>query len=465
MIEKITPEFLESIGIFELREIAREIGVYSPTTLKRNILIDKILDIYEGRTKPITKTNRGRPVKTSGKTKDIVDSVKTQAELNYEFNGIDKSKLLIREPIKSFEAIAADDGQQCAGILDITVDGYGIIKVKNYSGSELDAYLPENLIVTYRLRTGDLIQGMVDNGSGKNISAMHTILAINDIPVDEVGLREHFDNLTPIYSNEKIISFDKNSNKNTNLLSLIAPIGKGQRAIVFAPDKYIKIEFMTNIVDNIVTNNKDIEMLLLLIGELPEEVTEFKRSIKSGIVHTTFDELPQNHIKTAELVLQRAKRLTELGKDVVVLIDNLNTLARAYYSKEHKDSGTLEQHSFYFIKRLLGAARNTEEGGSLSILACTNSNTEVMFDTLMCKDLKNIGNCEIYLSDYESGIKLDVANSDTSRKELLLNDIELACSKAIKESFKKDCNKTLDKIVPKLNTSAEEILNTIKKDS
>jgi len=370
VIDKITPEFLENIGIFELREIGREIGVHSPTTLKRNALVKNILDIYQGYVKPIAKNNRGRPVKTTGNTKEIVSSVKSQAELNYEFSEADKSMLILREPITTFDEVAVEETTQCAGILDLLRENYGIIKVKNYSSSESDVYLSHSQISAFNLRQGDLIQGMINKNPEKKFNTMHTILAVNDILADNLQIRKNFENLTPVYPDKKILSFSKDNPLDINILSLIAPLGKGQRAAIFAPDKFKKIDLIKNLAIAIKQNNNDIQILTLLLGEFPEEITEIKKAVYGEIIYTTFDEQPDNNIKVSELVLERAKRLTELGKDVVLIINNLNTLARAYSFNESKDNP--EQQSYYLVRRFFGAARNLEEGGSLSIIAFVN---------------------------------------------------------------------------------------------
>lgn len=451
MIDKITPEFLENIGIFELREIGREIGVYSPTTLKRDELSQKILDIYQGKAKPTAKNNRGRPVKTTGNAKAIVSSVKNQAELNYEFNETDKSMLILREPLTTFEAIAIEENLQCAGVLDISKDGYGIIKIKNYSSGELDVYLSHSQISAFNLKSGDLVQGIVNKNPEKKINTVHTVLAVNDIITDKLPPRRNFENLTPVYPNSKIVSFQKDNPLDINVLSLIAPLGKGQRAAVFTQDKFKKIDLIKNLGNAIKNNNEDIQIITLLLGEFPEEITEIKRAVLGEIVYTTFDEQPDNNIKVAELVLERAKRLAELGKDVVLIINNFNTLARAYSFKEFKDNNA-EQQSYYSIRRFFGAARNIEEGGSLSIIAFVNCNTEIAFDDALCKELKGMGNSEIYLTKDNNELLIDIINSCTARKELLLNEEELECGKIIKKRFQSSSD-SIKQIIPIIKNS------------
>ncbi|MCL1901373.1 MAG: hypothetical protein FWG51_03120, partial [Firmicutes bacterium] len=364
-MEKITPKFLESIGIFELREIGREIGVYSPTTLKREALVNKILDIYEGRTKPIARTNRGRPVKVLGNTKDIVSSVRTQAELNYEFDKIDRSLLILREPISSFEALKSEEDLQCAGILDITIEGYGIIKVKNFSRSDIDAYIPLSLVENYQLKSGDLVHGIVK--TAQNLNTMHTVLAVNDINIADFKERKNFDDLTPVYPDKKIISFDAKDSPVIKSINLIAPIGNGQRAVVFSP-KYTKTNLLIELAENIYRTNTNIEIMALLISEFPEEVTEIKKSVKGEVVFSTFEEPNANHIVLAELVVNRGKRFSESGKDVVILVNNANALLNAYSIK-----GEAQNIS---IKKFFGAARNLEEGGSLTLVLFANEDED-----------------------------------------------------------------------------------------
>ena len=419
-MEKITPKFLESIGIFELREIGREIGVYSPTTLKREALVNKILDIYEGRAKPIAKTNRGRPVKVLGNTKDIVSSVKTQAELNYEFDKIDRSLLILREPISSFDALKSEEDLQCAGILDITVEGYGIIKVKNFSKSEIDAYIPLSIVENYKLKSGDLVHGIVK--SAEKMNTMHTVLAVNDINIADFKGRNNFDELTPIYPDKKIIGFSKEDSPALKSINLIAPIGNGQRAVVFSP-KYSKINILAELADNIYKTNNNIEILTLLISEFPEEVTEIKKSVKGEVVYSTFEESDSNHVLLAELVLNRAKRLAESAKDVVILVNNISALASAYEIRGENQNLS--------IKRFFGAARNLENSGSLTLILFANEDDST--DQFLLKELKAINNCEIHLDEDSN---LDLIKSNTLKKESLLSKVELDISNSIKSEAK-----------------------------
>lgn len=445
MTDKITSEFLESIGIFELREIGREIGVHSPTTLKRDVLAKKIIDIYEGKIKPITRNNRGRPVKATGNTKVVVSNVKNQAELNYDLNETDKSVLMLKEPETDFDT-AIEENLQCAGFLDILEDGCGMIRVKNYSQNEQDVYISRLQVVAFNLKTGDLIQGVASKNPEKKYRVMHTVLSVNDVPIVNLRQRKNFEELTPVYPDKKLISFSKDNPPDINILGLTAPLGKGQRAVVFAPDKFKKTEFLKKLSGAIKKNDDSVKVLTLLLDEFPEEITEIKRAVIGEIVYTTFDEQPNNNIKTSELVLERAKRLTESGKDVVLVINNLNTLARAYSFNESKNSD-MEQ-SYHLLRRFFGAARNMDEGGSLSIIAFVNSNTDIAFDSALCKELKGVGNSEIYLAkESDSGVLIDIINSDTIKKELILTKEEFECGKTIKTLVETNYN-DIKKIIP-----------------
>ena len=433
-MEKITPKFLESIGIFELREIGREIGVYSPTTLKREALVNKILDIYEGRTKPIAKTNRGRPVKILGNTKDIVSSVKTQAELNYEFDKIDRSLLILREPISSFDALKSEEDLQCVGILDITIEGYGIVKVKNFSKSDIDAYIPLSLVENYKLRNGDLVHGIVK--STEKMNTMHTVLAVNDINIADFKDRKNFENLTPVYPDKKIISYNKEDSLRIKSINLVAPIGNGQRAVVFSP-KHQKSSLLTELSKNINKTNKDMEILSLLISEFPEEVTEIKKSVKGEVVYSTFEESDSNNVLLSELVLNRGKRLAESGKDVVIFVSNINALANAYSIRGESQNIS--------IKRFFGAARNLEEGGSLTLILFASEDDST--EQFLLKELKNINNCEIHLNEDSN---LDLIKSNTLKKESLLSKAELEVSNRAKNEAKTNLNQA-QKIIENYN--------------
>lgn len=331
-----------------------------------------------------------------------------------------------------------------SGILEIMADGYGFLRTNNYQSGENDVYVPQNLIRRFNLKNGDFIEGHSRmQHEGERFQALLYVQTVNGDSIETAIKRKSFDDLTPIYPNERLKLEVGGIDYSMRLIDLVAPVGKGQRGIIVAPPKAGKTTLLKSLANSITKNNPDVSLIVLLIDERPEEVTDMQRSIKGDVIFSTFDEEPQNHVKVAEIVLERAKRLVEHKKDVVILLDSLTRLSRAcnlVISPTGRTlSGGLDPGALYRPKRFFGAARNIEEGGSLTILATALVETGSRMDDVIFEEFKGTGNMEIHLDRrlQEKRIfpAIDIAKSGTRKEELLLNRGELENMWRIRRAF------------------------------
>ena len=283
------------------------------------------------------------------------------------------------------------------GILETHSDGYGFLRTNNYLTSDDDVYISPSQIRRFHMQTGDKISGITrPPKQGEKFKALLYVKEINDQNPELARNRKEFDTLIPVYPDQRIKLEISPIDIAMRIIDLIAPIGRGQRGMIVAPPKAGKTTILKNIANSIAENYPEIEIIMLLIDERPEEVTDMKRNVKGDVVYSTFDELPKNHIKVAEMVLERAKRLVEHGKDVVILLDSITRLARAYNltitPTGRTLSGGLDPGALYGPKRFFGAARNIENGGSLTILASALIETGSRMDDLIFEEFKGTGN-------------------------------------------------------------------------
>ncbi|WP_252228106.1 transcription termination factor Rho [Caldicoprobacter algeriensis] len=332
------------------------------------------------------------------------------------------------------------------GVLEVLPDGYGFLRAENYMPGSKDVYVSQSQIRRFNLKTGDLVEGKTRPAKeGEKFQALLYVTAVNGEDPEKATQRKPFDELTPIFPDERITLENPKNPKElaTRLIDLIAPIGKGQRGLIVSPPKAGKTTLLKKIADSIATNYPDIYLIVLLIDERPEEVTDMQRSIKGDVVYSTFDELPEHHTKVAEMVLERAQRLVEHGKDVVVLLDSLTRLARAYNltvpATGKTLSGGIDSAALHKPKRFFGAARNIEEGGSLTIIATALIDTGSRMDEVIYEEFKGTGNMEIHLdrklSEKRIFPAIDIFRSGTRREELLLSQRELECVWAIRKNL------------------------------
>jgi transcription termination factor Rho len=323
------------------------------------------------------------------------------------------------------------------GILEIMPDGYGFLRGigKNFSNSTNDTYVSQTQIKRFALRTGDIVTGQVRSPKDQEkYYALLKVEAINYLPTNESKKRPLFENLTPLYSNKQIKLEHKPTKLTGRVIDLFAPIGKGQRGLIVAPPRSGKTEFLKEIAHGITANHPEIELIVLLIDERPEEVTDMERSVKGEVFSSTFDEPASNHIRVAEIVIERAKRMAEMGKDVVILLDSITRLARAYNTATPSSgkvlSGGVDANALHKPKRFFGAARNIEEGGSLTIIATALIETGSRMDEVIFEEFKGTGNMEAVLSrkvaDRRIYPAIDILKSGTRKEELLIDPEVLA---------------------------------------
>jgi len=334
------------------------------------------------------------------------------------------------------ELLNAGDCGDAEGVLEVLPEGYGFLRSDNYLSGTGDVYISQSQIRRFNLKTGDLVKGKTRKAKeGEKFQALLYMTAVNGEDPEKAARRKSFDELTPIYPNERITLENPKNPKDlaTRLIDLISPIGKGQRGLIVAPPKAGKTTLLKKIASSIAINYPDIYLIVLLIDERPEEVTDMKRSIQGDVVYSTFDELPEHHTKVAEMVLERAQRLVEHGRDVVILLDSLTRLARAYNitipPTGRTLSGGLDPGALHKPKRFFGAARKVEEGGSLTIIATALVETGSRMDEVIYEEFKGTGNMEIHLDRKLSEKRIfpavDLNRSGTRHEELLLNQKEL----------------------------------------
>lgn len=330
------------------------------------------------------------------------------------------------------------------GILEIMSEGFGFIRTDNYLPSAGDVFLHSNYIRRFNLRTGDQITGPVrPKKDSDKYAPLQYIKEVNGLPPEKMMRRPHFDKLTPIYPDVRYVLETHKIELSTRIIDLIAPIGKGQRGMIVSPPKAGKTILLQKIANAISTNNPDSKLIVLLIDERPEEVTDMQRSINGEVVYSTFDKKPENHTKIVELVLERAMRLVELGQDVVILLDSMTRLSRAYNLTINPTgrtlSGGLDPGALYGPKRFFGAARNIENGGSLTIIATSLIDTGSRMDEVIFEEFKGTGNMEVYLdrklSEKRIFPAIDINKSGTRREELLLTEKELDAVWSIRKAF------------------------------
>ncbi|MDR0875924.1 MAG: transcription termination factor Rho [Clostridiales Family XIII bacterium] len=320
------------------------------------------------------------------------------------------------------------------GILELSESGFGFLRFENYLSGPNDVYVAPAQIRRFNLKTGDMIKGVARRANeGEKFGALLYVFDVNGDDLKVAINRPRFERLTPIFPNERINLEENTKNLSMRLINLISPIGKGQRGLIVAPPKAGKTVLLKNVANTIEKTHPECEMIVLLVDERPEEVTDMQRSIKGEVIYSTFDELPSNHVKVAEMVLARAQRLAEHGKDVVILLDSITRLARAYNlvvpASGRTLSGGLDPGALHKPKKFFGAARNIEEGGSITILATALVETGSRMDEVIFEEFKGTGNMELHLdrklSEKRIFPAINLNKSGTRREDLLMEKDEL----------------------------------------
>lgn len=378
--------------LVELRQLAKEKGIQNVSKLKKDELI-KALNSKSLTTEETSTNNNDSGYKLTNEGDEIVE-----------------------------------------GVLEVLPDGYGFLRGENYLSTPKDVYISPVQIRRFKLDKGDKIKGIARKpGDGEKFPALIYVGEVNGEAPEKAYRRTKFDDLIPIYPEEKIKLETIPEEYSMRIIDLICPIGKGQRGMIVAPPKVGKTTLLKKIAKSISKNNPEIELIVLLIDERPEEVTDMKRSINGDVIYSTFDELPEHHVKVAEMVLERAKRLVEQGKDVVILLDSITRLARAYNlvvpSSGKTLSGGFDPSALHKPKKFFGAARNIENGGSLTILATALVETGSRMDDVIFEEFKGTGNMEVHLdrslSEKRIFPAININKSGTRREEKLLSKEEL----------------------------------------
>ena len=398
------------------------------------------------------------------------NDIKTQKNNNIKGNYTPK----VVEESKIINEFNTSKEDEVIGVLEILPDGFGFLRGSNYLSTENDVYVSPSQIRRFNMKTGDKVRGITRHPkTGEKFRALLFVQKINDEDPETAIQRKAFETLTPIYPQERL-TLEKQPNEiSTRLIDLISPIGKGQRGLIVAPPKAGKTILLKSIANSIVKNYPDVELIVLLIDERPEEVTDMKESIDADVIYSTFDQVSSHHVKVAEMVLNRAQRLVEHGKDVVILLDSITRLARAYnltISPTGRTlSGGLDPGALHGPKKFFGAARNIRQGGSLTILATALVETGSRMDDVIFEEFKGTGNMELNLDRKLAEKRIfpavDIYKSGTRREDLLLSDKEKAALwKLRKEMSNSSILEVTDNILEALKRTKtnEEFINNIK---
>lgn len=430
--DNVTKEMLEVLNFSLLREIASAIGVQGPTSKTKNELIPLIMDMKEGRIKPYVST-KGAPKKE--KNIDISMYV-------FEDNGLNNRKIVFGDRVSRKKGAFESEG-----LFEQTSSNYGFLrKVPNQINQEEDVFLTNQLIKDYNIRTGDLVKVKAEFRNDNDASARAIeILTINGKKAGLCEKRARFDEFIACHPNQRITleGNDDNADVSIRVIDLFAPIGKGQRALIVAPPKTGKTTLIKNIACAIEKNHPDITVMILLIDERPEEVTDIKSAVKSNVYASTFDESPEEHIKVSEFVIERAKRLVEEGGDVVILMDSITRLVRASNNivvpSGRTLSGGLDPLAMQFSKQFFGSARNVPNGGSLTIISTALIDTGSRMDDVVYEELKGTGNMEVHLSrdlaERRVFPAIDLFKSGTRKEDYLLSKQELDVIYALRRTL------------------------------
>ena len=395
---------LEEKTLTELKELAKENNIKNISKLKKEELVQVLEQVINSETISTTEITK-----------------KNEADIKEVENNNQEGYKLTNEGDEIVE-----------GILDILPDGYGFLRGENYLSSPKDVYISVIQIRRFKLDKGDIIKGIARCKEGEKFPSLIFVGEVNGESPEKAAKRKRFDELTPIYPTERIKLETDSKEYAMRMIDLMSPIAKGQRGMIVAPPKVGKTTLLKKIANSISKNNPEEKLIVLLIDERPEEVTDMKRSINGEVIYSTFDELPEHHVKVAEMVLERAKRLVEQGQDVVILLDSITRLARAYNltipSSGRTLSGGLDPAALHKPKKFFGAARNIEFGGSLTILATALVETGSRMDDVIFEEFKGTGNMEVHLdrklSEKRIFPAIDINKSGTRREDLLLTPKE-----------------------------------------
>lgn len=466
----MTKERYQSLPVKTLRELAKARGIKGMSTQKKAVIIDAMLELDareaeaeaaavseanavtadvsggadEGSAREADTVSVSEPSENSQTPlqKRVVKIEETEQAPSYEAAkteasaGDEKREEKRDKSVYVPGAIPGDQGNTVRGLLEIMTDGFGFLRSANFLPGEEDVYVSPSQIRRFNLKTGDMVEGNKrEKAQGEKYGALIYVSRVNDRPADEARRRLTFENMTPIFPNRRIRLERPDGSRATRIVDLISPIGYGQRGMIVSPPKAGKTTLLKDIAKSILTTNPNTYLIILLIDERPEEVTDMKESVKGRhveILYSTFDETPEHHKRVSEMVIERAKRLVEQKEDVIILLDSITRLARAYNiivaPSGRTLSGGLDPTALYMPKRFFGAARNMREGGSLTILATALVDTGSKMDDVVYEEFKGTGNMELILDrklqERRMFPAIDIVKSGTRREDLLLTPKE-----------------------------------------
>jgi len=424
---------LEEMTLSELKELAKEQNIKNVSKLKKDELIEVLIDVQRSRNKAAAIEKKKQESIACKVTEIKYDE--DDEEINIENGAIGDSTVDYK--------LTNEEDEIVEGILEVLPDGYGFLRGENYLTSPRDVYISPIQIRRFKLDTGDMVKGISRCKEGEKFPSLIFVGEVNGEHPEKAARRKRFDELTPIYPNERLKLETTSKEYAMRIIDLISPIGKGQRGMIVAPPKVGKTTLLKKIANSITKNNPEVELIVLLIDERPEEVTDMKRSIDGQVIYSTFDELPEHHVKVAEMVLERAKRIIEQNKDVVILLDSITRLARAYNlvipSSGRTLSGGIDPAALHKPKKFFGAARNIENGGSLTILATALIETGSRMDDVIFEEFKGTGNMEVHLdrklSEKRIFPAIDINKSGTRKEDLLLSSKEYETVFALRKAL------------------------------
>lgn len=487
----------ENMSLVDLRLEAKKLGIKNVTTYKKKELLEKLTELDKNdnaaqvkkteRKKVVSKNNDNKKInkKLDNDNKDVdvknIDNKKNDdrnediLRENNSYKTSSQEKKTVQEPD---EISQLDSGEVREGILEVMQEGYGFIRCDNYLPGDGDVYVSPALIRKYHLRTGDILRGNVRiRNQNEKFGALLYIRTVNGVAPDKIINRVKFEQLTPIFPNERIRLETAESGISMRMMDLIAPIGKGQRGMIVSQPKTGKTTLLKQVAKSVKRNHPKMHLIVLLIDERPEEVTDIKESIMGHnveVIYSTFDELPENHKRVSEMVIERAKRLVEHGEDVMILLDSITRLARAYNLTVQPSgrtlSGGLDPAALHMPKRFFGAARNMREGGSLTILATALVDTGSKMDDVVFEEFKGTGNMELVLdrrlSEKRVFPAIDLPKSSTRRDDLLLTQEEIEANYLIRKAFNgSHSDEAVEKIIDMFRKTKnnQEFIQMIKK--
>ena len=424
-------EKYESLAVAVLRDLAKSRGIKGTSTMKKEQLVEAMLALDE----------KEKAASAEKKVSAITEEKKENVV--YTSTRENSQNSVVRE-----DTADLDSGQVADGILEIKQgDAFGFIRSDNYLPGEKDIYVSPQLVRRYNLKTGDIVRGNIKVNSGaEKFSALLYVSAVNGMNPSEAQRRPNFEDLTPIFPNERLRLERDGGSVAMRVVDLVSPIGKGQRGMIVSQPKAGKTTLLKEVAKSVTKNNPEMHLIILLIDERPEEVTDIKEAIEGDnveVIYSTFDELPDHHKRVSEMVIERAKRLVEHKKDVMILLDSITRLARAYNLTVPPSgrtlSGGLDPAALHMPKRFFGAARNMREGGSLTILSTALVDTGSKMDDVVFEEFKGTGNMELVLdrklSEKRIFPAIDIVKSGTRRDDLLLDADEMAAVEIMRKAF------------------------------